>query len=52
MLMVITSHETLGNTELKTGFWHEEYAGQGNSGSFWPVVPALPDSHVDLLLHS
>ncbi len=26
ILMVLTSHETLGNTGLKTGFWLEEFA--------------------------
>ena len=27
ILMVLTSHDTLGNTERKTGFWLEEFAG-------------------------
>ena len=26
ILMVLTSHDTLGNTGLKTGFWLEEFA--------------------------
>ena len=26
ILMVLTSHEQLGNTGLKTGFWLEEFA--------------------------
>ena len=26
MLMVLTSHDTLGNTGRKTGFWLEEFA--------------------------
>ena len=26
ILMVLTSHEALGNTGLKTGFWLEEFA--------------------------
>jgi len=26
ILMVLTSHDVLGNTGLKTGFWLEEFA--------------------------
>ncbi len=26
ILMVLTSHDQLGNTGLKTGFWLEEFA--------------------------
>ena len=26
ILMVLTSHDTLGNTGRKTGFWLEEFA--------------------------
>ena len=75
ILMVLKSHDTLGNTGLKPaseltrrggesrlGSYIDRrghrlvlgvcYTGQGSSGSFWPVAPALPDSHVDLLLQS
>ena len=27
ILMVLTSHDQLGNTGRKTGFWLEEFAG-------------------------
>jgi hypothetical protein len=29
ILMVLTSHDKLGNTGRKTGFWLEEFAAQG-----------------------
>ena len=33
ILMVITSHDQLGNTGKKTGFWLEEFAAPYDEGS-------------------
>jgi len=41
--MVLASHDVLGNTSLKTGFWLEEFAAPSRRGeSRLGVVPAMP----------
>jgi len=43
ILIVMTSHDQLGDTGRKTGLWLEEFAGRVDPGIFTPSPSQIPD---------